>query len=233
MIFPSRLFLLFLSFLSYSISATTVKTISADLDRHLKKGSTEQSISGHIYYTDKKSILVINKPLSQWMIFENNRMIIYYPAEKNAIRIISRDPLSMPFFQTFIGPATDNFGLAAKGYSISWNEMKQDTLFIHWKPPRETKMLGEFTVMLQKNRLVSTEQKASDGQVISRSFFAAHIRHGNSFFPRSVTSMIFSGKDTVVIESITYSNIVFDRTLPDTILEFSLPVRTMVKDIEW
>jgi len=210
-----------------------IKTVSVKFTRIVKQKKSEEIIKGNIYYEGNKTIVVTKEPLNQWMILENNIMLIYYPDKKKAIRIKSKNPVSLPFFHSFIGLVDENLGLAKLGYTIDKNELHGDTLFVYWKPPKKAEnILGEFILSLKNNIIVSTKSKDPKGKTIIKTSYNSFIEHDNQFFPLEIKSVIYSGNN-VTTESIIYNNPVFDESLPKQISQFTLPDDIEVKEVEW
>lgn len=209
------------------------KTISVEFTRITEQKKSEEIIKGHIYYDRNKTIVITREPLNQWMVIENNIMLIYYPHEKKAIRIKSQNPVTLPFFQSFIGLVDDNLGLTKLGYTINKNEVHGDTLFVHWKPPKDAeKLLGEIILSLKDNRIVLTELYAPNGKTMVKTAYNKYIERGNQFFPLEIKSVLYS-ESNMTTETIIYNNPIFNDPLPKQISQFGLPDNIEVKEVEW
>ncbi len=220
--------------LSFSnVQSQVYKTLEVEFTRIFKDNKSENVVKGYLYYDGFKYISITTEPLKQWMIFNNNELLIYYPDEKKAINIKSEYPVNLPFFQTFIGLNDDNFGLAKLGYTISKNEMQGDSLFVHWQPPQNAqKVLGEFILILKSNRIVRIDSKSPRGNLIGQTCYGNYLKHGKRSFPLEIKSILYAD-DNITTESIIYNNPVFDVVLPAEISQFTLPAGTAVKEVEW
>lgn len=229
-----KYFLLFFILFNVSNSYSQVfKTISIEFNRIVKEKDSEDNVKGHIYYDLNKSIIITEKPINQWMILENNVLLIYYPDDRQAIRIKSQNPVSMPFSQFLYGLFDNNLGLIKLGYTISKNELHHDTLSVHWKPPKDMeKKVGEFVIALKEKKIISTEMKDTDRKTIIYTRYDNHIEYCKQFFPLKITSNI-SSESGPTTEIILFDKPVFNKPLPENILNFKLPDNLIVKEVEW
>ncbi|MBD3373618.1 hypothetical protein GF406_01165 [candidate division KSB1 bacterium] len=232
MIRKINLFCIF-SLIAFNAHSQMFKTVSVEYTRTTKQKESEEMIKGHIYYDGNKTIVITKEPVNQRMVLENNIILIYYADEKRAIRIKSQNPVTLPFFQSFIGLVDENLGLAKLGYTIDKNELHGDTLFVYWKPPKNAeKLLGEFILALKNNRIVLTKSKAPDGKTMIQTSYNNYIKHDNQFFPLKIKSVLYSEKN-ITTESIIYNNPIFNAPLSKQISQFELPDNIKVKEVEW
>lgn len=222
--------------LPFAVSITycqVFKTLDVEFIRKVQQNNSTEIVKGHIYFDSNKSTIITEEPINQWMILENNILLIYYPVDRKAIKIKSRNPILMPFSQLYYGLSSENFELTKLGYTISKNERHDDTLSIHWKPPKDLeKNVGEYIVAMKGKKIISTEVKNPDKKTIALTLYDNHIRYNNQFFPLKIESHYFLD-NTVTTEIIELENPDFDKPLPQNILNFKLPVNLDVKEIEW
>lgn len=225
--------ILFVILITTTVNSQIFKTVSVEFIRTIRQNDTKELLKGNIYFTGEKFILITKSPLIQWMIIKNSNMLIYYPNEKKAIKIKSQNPISLPFFQSFLGLVEDNLGLSKLGYTISKNELHQDTLFVHWKPPKNAeKMLGEYILALKDNKIILTILKSPNGKTITQTTYKKYTNYGDQYFPLEINSITYL-ESNVTIESINYINPVFNKTIPKEITNFNLPKNVVVKEVQW
>ena len=225
--------LLLILFITTPPYSQTFNTINLEFKRTVTHENTKEFTQGTIYYDGAKTTLKINKPLNQWMILEGNHILIYYPDELRAIKIKSNNPTILPFFQAFAGVVKEDYGLSALGYVIKKSEVKGDTLFTYWNPPKKVrKFLGEFILAFEKNKFIFTEARNTHGKIVVRTTYHNHFLHGATYFPLRIISTQNTNNSTT-IEDVIFSNPVFDRPLPSQVVNFNIPIGTKIEVMEW
>ncbi len=227
--------LLLLPFLLISsASSQIIKSVSVDFTRVVTKEASEEVVKGNIYYQPSKGIVLkINEPIQQWMVLEQNTMLIYYQNERKAFRFKSENPFSLPFFQAFLGVDKDGFGLSEAGFKLFRNEMKGDTLFTYWKPPEQAnKTLGNTIMGLEKDKLVLVEVQDTKGGELAKTTFSNHFQYGATFFPLEVVSIKYQ-ENSSIVEKIVYANLQFNVTFPEEVVNFKIPADIEIREIEW
>lgn len=220
--------------LSLTIATLSVlNTLSADFEREFVERSHIEKIKGRIYYqAPAKVIIEVNDSLNQITLFTRNSLLIYYPEEARAFRIKSKGPMTLPFFEAFIGAVKEDFGLTELGYTLADYETCAETLYTWWDPPEHgKKFLGMFVLGNIGNRLVYAEAKTPQGECQVKSFFKNHIQSEGEYFPLEIYSEHCDGIKTE--EQIVYSNVEFNVSLPESLVNFVLPDSVMAKEIEW
>lgn len=212
-----------------------IEIIDVQFTRTITENANKDIVKGNIYFQsqDNKVILKITEPLIQWMVIEGNAMLIYYPVEQKAFRFTSKNPLSLPFFEAFLGVMQDDFGLSTAGFKLARNEIKGDTLLTFWEPPKETtKVLGNTIIGLIKDKLVFVEIQNSRGKKIAKTTYSNHIQFGQSFFPLEIVTKKFHHVIPTT-EKVTYTNPQFNIPLPYEILSFKIPADIEIKESQW
>ena len=211
----------------------TINTLSAEFERKLVTDDSKEMVKGIIYYQPLKTVLEVNEPLHQIMTFADNIMTIYYPEEGKAFRIKAKNPIYIPFVQGFVQVMKEDYGLSQLGYKLTRHEPRGDTLYTYWSPPaKQKKHLGMFTLAIVKDKLVYAEAKTPDGKSAVRSFYRNYAELNNKLFPLEIYSEIYS-KSGVSTESVIYSDVQFNLSLPERILNFAIPDSVSVKEIQW
>ena len=212
----------------------TLKTLAIEFRHEYSEGGSIEAVKGTVYYlAPTKVILKVTSPINQWMVLKGKEMTIYYPDENMGFYIVSQSPISLPFFEAFIGAIKEDYGLTDIGYTLSNHEIRGDTLFTYWSPPKKlSKVLRKLTLVHISNKLTYTELKGTDGTIISKSFYSDHIRYGAIYFPLKITTIRYIKTDSI-IEKVVYSNPQFNISLPQEITNFKIPLDAEVKEIKW
>lgn len=211
-----------------------IQSLIVEFNRTTHRGSKEEIVKGTIYYQTPDLILVqVNDPLNQWMKFEGETLVIYYPDEQKGFRILSQYPFTLPFFQTFVGMVKEGFGLADIGYTLNRNETRGETLVTVWAPPEKTKnVLGNIIVGMVEDRIAFTEMLNAKGKKIARATYADCFSYNGHFFPLTVSSTQWLAKETTS-EEISYREPQFDVELPEEVTGFQIPDSVAVKEVKW
>ena len=214
--------------------AHIIHNAQVEFRRNLKQKNNEEIIEGFLYYQFPNKVLAsIQKPLKQWISFDNNIVIIYYPEDSIAFKFISPHPGSFSFFETFLNVMKEDFGVCDRGYALKKHQTKKDTLTTYWDPPYIlSKTIGELKLVYVDNRIISSELSKKSGDILLKASYKDHINRGEYYFPREINATLFADKDTI-LEKITYKNLVFDSSLPEEIAKFKIPQGIEIEEIEW
>jgi len=227
--------IVFLLVLYSAIPSQFLRTIQVEFERQYSERGIKETVKGNIYYQAPERVTVIvTYPLKQWMIFEDTRLTIYYPNNKRAFQINTQSPISLPFFDAFIGVVKTDYGLTDIGYALCDYKTRGDTLFTYWSPPKKktSRALGEFTLAYVSNKIVYAELKKRNGTIISKSFYKNHVQYGTTFFPLEIYTIRYMEKDST-FEKIVYTDPQFDRPLPPEVTNFRVPANIDIEKISW
>ena len=226
--------LIFIIFIASPSFGQTVKTISVEFTRTVKSNNTKEEVKGSIYYDTTRTTLEVTYPINQWMILKGNTIFIYYPDEKKAIEIISQSPATLPFFQSFVGVVKEDYGLSDFGYTLKRNEVKGDTLFAYWDPPEKVKkVLGQFILGFTEDKIVYTESRDAEGKALLKAIYQDHIKYEVTYFPLKIIIIQYINKDYTKVEEVIYKNPIFDKPLPEKVVNFKIPSYIKIQKIEW
>jgi outer membrane lipoprotein-sorting protein len=220
--------------LTASISAKTEQTLIVDFDRELLETDNKEQASGTIYCLPPNRITVIvDKPINQWMIFSEKKLEIYYPDEQKAFRFTSEYPFQLSFFQAFLRVLYEDYRLGDLGYVLVQRFANGDTVTTIWKPPKSlAKLLGEFYLIYDRNKIIRAESRNADGSVASRTSFSNHYEFSGFFFPLEITTIRFFKSDST-IEKISFAEPEFNTKIPQDIIYFTFPPDVEIEETEW
>lgn len=223
-------------FIQTDLSAQTINTIAVGFTKTTEKGSSKEVVKGNLYYlTSKDIVLKVVEPVTQWIVFKERTMLIYYPDEKTAFQFKSKNPFFLPSSQMFIGTVQKDIGLLLSGigFNLVRNEVKQDMLLTYWEPPQSSKkILGNIVIGLNNNMLALIKIYNPKGELVSEITYRNYFKHGVWSFPMEVIS-VQHRKGGYITEKVIFSNPKFNAELPEEVINFNLPVNIKVKEIEW
>ena len=234
--YPTLLLLVF--FITTALHAAPLKTLSLDFTRELTENEKTERIVGTLHY-DIKTMRVaveVTQPVKQIMVAKDNILEIYYPAEKQAFRFISKGPVPLPLVESILQAAQAVYGLTAlMGYTLDKHDVVDGVIYTYWTPPEKEKdKLGIIILGERDNRLVPAEVKNPEGHLIAKTLYQNHSKIGISYIPMKVIFSAYGTKSEVLrSEKIVYSNPQANVDPPNPMLNFTIPESIEVQEIKW
>jgi outer membrane lipoprotein-sorting protein len=215
-------------------AADFVRTVSLDFEREVIQKDKKEKLTGKIFYLSPlRTIVKIEGPIRQWIIYEKNEMTIYYPEDKAAFHMIFQYSVSLPFFLAFLRGLKEDFGLSEMGYSLLKYEKKNSRLISVWVPPKKAKnIFGEATLEYQEDKLVRQEIKDPQGNVSNISVYSNHVSFGTSSFPMEIRTT-YASTSPGSTEVVKFKNAQFNADLPSEIVVFKIPPDVKVREVQW
>ncbi len=216
------------------VFSLSLNTLSVVFERTISESNKKEVTRGSIYYHAKsRTIMEIDFPIHQILIFTKNDLQIYYPEKKKAIILKSKSSFPVPFLYNFLGVLKKDFGLSNIGYSLTKHEIENNILYTYWvlsSKGKKNKKNYYFTLGTKKNMIVFTESKNSKGRLSSKTEFKKHIQFNNYYFPTEILSEYYH-KTSTSKERVIFKNIKFNGEIPDIILNFQIPSDSKVEEI--
>lgn len=226
-------FWLFFSVFLTSAYSQSIHSIQFEFQQIIKRQHESEIVVGYLFYSGQKTTLKIVNPINQWIVFEKNRTLLYYPDLHRAIEIKSQNPVTLPFFQAFAGIHNIDAYLTELDYTLEKSEMRGDTLFSFWCPPAEAKkVIGYYIVAITKDKIIYSKIQDIRGNILAKSNYLNHLTYKGSQFPLEIITTQYVANDSTV-EHIRFSNPVFNELLPADVTEFKIPLGTDIKVVEW
>jgi hypothetical protein len=230
--FIKHCFLLLLAvllFLPVGLSGQNINRFHAVFQRNIDKYGKSDSTAGEVYYTPQKIILKITEPINQWIEVHQNETVLYYPDQRKGILLKSQEESFVNFINTFLASALEDYNLSNQDFSLYKNEFKGDTLYSYWKSG-VTQIY--FTLIHFEDRLVKVESRDEENNFITSVSFMDHIQFERRFYPTRMDFMQeYKGNKTV--EWVTLSEIIFNKSFPEEINNFTIPQEVELKVIDW
>lgn len=216
-------------------AALDIDTYRAEFSRKVEgPGGGNRTINGILYFRSPETLLFdIWHPQNQMMIFEGQRLTIYYPDEKRGFLFISRQKQVLTFSQTFLGLVKDDFGLSDAGFTIEAKTKKEGVLLTYWKPPKDMrKVFGRVVVGSKNGRPFYMEGMDSRGNLLFRVSYIDFIQKGSNLFPSKVVMERYDD-DGKTVETVEYYNQEVNPDLPGEIRDFAVPADADIKKVQW
>ncbi len=198
-------------------------TFSANLERFSVRGPQAETIRGRLYYAHPYRIhLEIHQPIEQYVIFNDNRLLLYYPSDKRAC-VISNQPGLFAFINAFLSGLKDDYGLVGLGFTLTLHTVDVETLRTYWSPPASMKkIIGQTVLAFAGDRLQCAEVRGADDQVLTRTHYRAYRSVGPRQIPTEMSTSSFSDADTS-IERVIFSDCRLNEPWPQAIRAFRIP----------
>ncbi len=224
---------LLLFFSSLRVTAA-IETVEVEFEREYGSQDVREISKGRIYYQAPDNIKVrLTSPIEQYITIEGQNVLIYYPREKKAFKIVAKNPVALPFFQAFLGMTRQDYGMTNFGYSLSSHEKKGETLITYWAPPKPlSRLLGRFKLVYVSQKLVYAELEDPEGRIVCQSSYNNHICYDSTYFPLQISSKRRLGEN-FVFENIVYYNPRFNEEFPREVVYFKIPPDVEIEEIRW
>ena len=226
--------IIFVAFLTVThASEPTIHTIASSFVRSVSGSGTGEVIKGTLYFQAPNTIIFkVTDPISQWMIYKGDSLLIYYPKEKIALRMKNQILTFAPIFQVMAGAIPDDLGLPKAGYTLMHKVIKNNLLITTWDPPAKLKKsVGQTIIGLANDHLVLIETHDVKEKMLARVEYRNYSQFRNIWFPLEMTVTRLQHGVTK-IEKTSYMKPVFNQTLPETVANFHLPENVTVKDLD-
>lgn len=202
----------------------TAGNLVFDFQRITLSGQKNEIILGTVYYQEEgKSIIVVESPIKQLMIFENLNWCVFYPEKNEAFLFQGLQPFQIPFLDLVLSTTREDLGLPEKGFQLKTYWAENDTLFSYWYSSSV-----EDSVIIKvkqfRNTLIGFELMVRDTTKIT-SIFEEYEKAGDIQIPTHIVSLMAGGwlETNEVSETINIENIYRNIELPDSIINFTLP----------
>ena len=204
---------------------SSIQTILFDFDRVITSGDTTSTVSGTVYFNSNgRSVVEVQSPIIQYMLFEKNTWKVYYPEKQEAYEFKSERPFQIPIVEILSSSLKENFGLVKDGYDLVDFKAKNDTI-ISWWNSKSIMINYQIKLLQLKEKFIGFELIQQD-TIRVKTHFIEHFQYGNKYIPIEISSEIFPGMSNSGIsisELIYIKNLKFNAEFPDRINKFKIP----------
>ncbi|MEE9270414.1 MAG: hypothetical protein V3V49_09145 [Candidatus Krumholzibacteria bacterium] len=200
----------------------------------LKVSQTRASLDtvvGTIYHRDDGVTFIHSRvPIAQWVWVSSQHITVYYPDKKRALRMPSVNPLTLPFFQTFVSISGAETGLGELGYRITGSGAVGDSLVTDWvaKTPLSASLLRAQTVH-HDDQLISVAFYGKNDELLLEIWCTNYEKKGSREFPMIIEINRY-GEDPT-FERVEFSGLVFDGVLIDSVKTLRIPSDVTVENL--
>ncbi len=201
-------------------------TITGSFELTVSRGDKTEVSSGDFFYSQNELLKMnVRSPEEQWMFFEGDTLLIYYPNSNSGLKIVSiQGETTLPVFQLAINASTEDAGLVAAGYELATTSVSGDSVTAVWAPPRLARtVLGDLTAVYIQDSLTSIVAKNSGGDTVLVQSYSEWVVCKGMLFPCRVSSTN-STSETKVTESIVFENVVLGSELPPEAEALAIPL---------
>jgi hypothetical protein len=216
------------------LAAEPLLTLRAEFVRTTKSSSSQETVRGTLFFqAPARVILNVKEPVVQWVVFEADGMLLWYPADGRAWRFAEKQPSVIGFSSTFVGVPRDDFGLADAGFALERSEDREEALFTYWKPPAAlSRSIGGATIGSRARSPYLLEVKDPKGEFLARVTYLTFVNFGSLAIPSRV-ELVQKDRGDIITEEVLYSGHQFNTELPEEVSHFHLPPGVVVQDVQW
>ncbi len=214
-------------------SAQMVETLCVDFSKYSTRNAHVDTVRGILFFFQGRTVLQVSYPLRQWMEWQGQSLLIYYPQDNKAIRFMADMPWQLPFFQPFLSGEPFFNHLEKIGFSLQRTDEVGDTLISYWAPKNPQKIhKGTFVLKMDQHRLYATDFHDKKRKLWYRTRYDHFFVYGKTHIPLKMYSC-YQSNDERREELILFANPVINQMIPPEVMNFSLPEGTKIEEIKW
>jgi len=209
-----------------------VNTVYFDFEVIKLSNNDLEIIQGRLFKKmNNELVLFIERPIKQYIYIKSKSMFLYYPRDLKAFSLKSAVDFNMSYYNTFINYHKEDLGLTEINYTLSEVNTYTDSLYFIWSPPEKlSKQIGKCVLKYNRKYLFEADYYNKQGQLKTKILFSDIIIYNGINFPRQIVT-----EDLIdpcgLIEFVNIDNIEFNKTLPDSIINFKIPDNVIIKKI--
>jgi len=230
---PRKILLIFFIqiLLCASIFAVEINTLQMPFTRISKDNISSSITKGTIYHSPGKTILIIEKPIDQWVLIDTINTIYYYPDKAEAISISAKNSTKISFLEDILNILDESYGLEDVSLQNTSNEIINDTLVTTWEPEEENTGFV-YELSFYDNKLVKNEVINEIIDFSLTTFYYDYLKFNNYFLPTRLVS-IKNSEELVSTDIYEYEYFKINVELQAEIMEFVLPQNTKITKRQW
>lgn len=211
-------------------------------EQSLQKSESQEIVRGRIYYAVPDFMAFeITFPLNQMIFIRRDNTLVYYPGENKAVQLPRSQQSAFPLAEMINAAMKRDQGLTDQGFTME--EIRRETgkneklqVVSRWHSP-ERADLPQYEILLHtdtQERIIKRVDLTPEGQPAVTTRFSQFIQVKNKPFPLKVESTFHQAEGGSEIQKrILYSDVNFNREIPERIEDFSLPEDCNLKVVQW
>ena len=202
--------------------------ITGDFILHHNGTDNSDLSSGTFYYrTPNYFALIVDTPIKQYILFNNNKTLIYYPTENKGFEMGTIHTYDLLKYFSTNRCYEDNLR-ANSLYVLSSNNFNNGRYINTWKANKR-KVSPQYIILAKdsNNILYSIEAKDKNGKYIFKINFDGYVNISTIKFPSGVTSVDYS-TGNALRENMMYRNIKQTPGIPKYLLQIP-PQNALIK----
>lgn len=218
----------FIFFLTYSLSAQVIETISVSREsKALVKGKVVTELSECYYSSSNLKMVVHSTTPDEYIKTETSKgeLSIYFPGN-NKLLLQQNSYLSSTKEELYIyvNNMYDDLGLRNEGFSMIETRYEEDYMIIDWAPPSSHKgMIMKIEIVYENLMPVYSATYNVNGDVYKKTYYSDYITKNNIVIPERITDITYTSKTDSIVRRVLYSNIKINDEVDKTFLNFKVP----------
>jgi hypothetical protein len=189
--------------IAVTATAQSVKKLTVNVETRQTAKGYATTLKGTLFYTASGDLVShITFPREYIMLANNLGEIRIYDPATNTVKLLQNLLFSTSSMQLhyFLDGLTGDLGLKQAGYDIENTRFDNDLSITTWKNRYGTPKnpIQKATLVKRKDTLIYLDYKDQQGAVIRKMFFYNYTNLNNILFPRTITEVLYEGKDSTV-----------------------------------
>ena len=194
--------------------------------RNIKNGYLT-SISANIYYSISGKMVTVNDKPNQFYTITNNKgEVKVYDPVKNEVYTSQNIALSTESTQLyyFFNNKIADLGLSDLGFQVVDTQFDEGLIITIWMPPAQlAAQIGRVKLVHENGKPIFISYTDSNDDLLKKTYFYDYNDINGLLFPASITQMNYVNKSDSSITKITYSDIEYNTSRVEELLQFEIP----------
>jgi outer membrane lipoprotein-sorting protein len=209
------------------------RTLTVDFKKIKTVKAASDTVKGTLFQFKNRMIIKVTAPIEQFFLIDSGTTVIYNSNEHSAIRLNSKAPAVMPFFNTFVGFFKGAQVVPQVNFRIKSSEKRGDSLYTQWVPDGDqTSFRGKFETVYYNDKPVRASTFDKKGILLYRMTFGHDTLISGAHVPLLISTLTPAGPGPI-LEDVEFRNVSVNRPVPADIVNFKIPDGVPIKVIEW
>jgi hypothetical protein len=217
---------LIILFFNLFIYQTDSDYIKVNMNKRVNQNGVTTSINAEIFYgLNGKMVTKYENPKEILVINDSDGQIIMYDKNENTViqNINYAYSTENSNFFYFLNSDKRDMGLEKMGFLLNKTEFDENMLVTTWQAPLEMRQhFSGIKLVLENNKPIYMDYSDSKGKIIKKMFFSDFTDVKGKAFPKAITEINYSKKDSIVSKT-TFSSIVDNVPEAMNLLNFKIP----------
>jgi len=196
------------------------------MNKRVNQNGVTTSINAEIFYDlNGKMVTKYESPKEILVINDSDGQIIMYDKNENTVvqNVNYAYSTENSNFFYFLNSDKRDMGLENMGFLLNKTEFDENMLVTSWQAPLEMRQhFSGIKLVLENNKPIYMDYSDNKGKIIKKMFFSDFTDVKGKAFPKDITEINYSKKDSIVSKT-TFSNIIDNVPEAMNLLNFKIP----------